>query len=563
MKDEMRELNTAAPESEQDRERVEKDSEDSIDECVNHRDTDAVDVNETKPRKRKGRILICLLCIAGILGIAGISAPYVVYQYACYTMEHEQYETAERYFSRLGDFKDSAELCVKAQKMQLYEQAEAYLDGGDYTAALSAFRKLGDFLDAKEQIQKARHMEKIRIIYESAEENYQAEMYLKAYDEICKIRGEQYDGISELREQILSSIYDQMLDSWKNGNVLLARHELKLLEEIKYPEVDGLREKLVQEMHIELDSSYYDAINSNHITGFNASTTAEEYGSVVKYMYLNHIPSVTLYVNGNRPLDSTVQKRMCDGASLVDDILPELGTIYDLSWRDYYWGATEYSDTITITLRYDESASMRESIQQAEGIKVYCEETVRMLNDELLLTNTMSNQAKAHMIMEWVVNYLEYDDSMETHNAFVAIQNQSGVCESYTALYNYMCNLAGVPSFGMFGQASEDGEISDDDFHIWSIQLDEDGNVYYTDATWADIGFSSQNISRQEFVEYNDRRAEEIAARNTTDNEIMKSDRYWYGYSLDKYFWKETIWDSHMPNADFPQIQAFYQQNAD
>lgn len=526
-------------------------------------ETDAV-VAEEKTSKRKIRILSCVLALfVVVVGIAAVCLfPYTKYYYACHLLEQKNYESAQIQFQELGDFKDSAELCVEAQNMQLYEQAKALMDSGDYTAARYAFQDLGDFLDAKEQQQKARHMEKVEETYGLAEFDCQMELYLMAYDEICKIQDEPYDGISELKEQILSGIYDQMIDSWKNGNVLFARHELKMLEEMKYPEVEGLREKLVQEMHMELDTSYYDALNSSHITGFDASTTAEEYGTVIKYMYLNHVPSVTLYANGKRPLDSTVNKRMIEGAYLVDDILPELATVYGVNWTVYYSGAAAYSDKIKITLRYEESDSMEESIQQSEGIKAYCEETVRMLNDELLLTNTMSNQAKAHMILEWVVNYLEYDDSLENHNAFVAIQSQYGVCESYTALYNYMCNLAGIPSFGMIGPTVEDGKISDDSLHIWSIQLDEEGNVFYTDATWGDIGYLSQNTSRQEFVEYSDQCAEMIALCNATDNEIMESGHYWYSLcSVDKYFWQETVWDSHVPKVDFDQIQAFYQQN--
>lgn len=518
---------------------------------------------EKRPHKSRKKLLLGLLCLVGVLVIAGVSAPYAVYQYACYIMEHEQYEAAERHFSRLGDFKDSAELCVEAQNMQLYEQAKALLDSGDYTAARYAFQDLGDFLDAKEQRQKARHMEKVEETYRFAESDYQMEMYLMAYDEICEIQDEPYAGISELKEQILSGIYDQMMDSWKNGNVLLARYELKMLEEIKYPEVEGLREKLVQEMRMELDTSYYDAINSNHITGFNASTTAEEYGSVIKYMYLNHVPSVTLYANGKRPLHSAASKRILEGSDLVDDILPELGTIYGVRWIGYYTDAVNYDDEITITLTHGESASLEETVQQAEGIKTYCEETVRMLNDELLLTNTMSNRAKAHMIMEWVVNYLDYDHSLETHNAFAAIQSQYGVCESYTALYNYMCNLAGVPSFGMIGPTVEDGKISDDSTHIWSMQLDEEDNVFYTDSTWADGSFSGKIIPKQEFIEYNDRLAEAIALFNTTDDEMLESEDCWgLTCSEIEYFWQETVWDSHVPDADFDQIQAFYQQNA-
>ena len=526
-------------------------------------ETDAA-VAKENTSKKKIRILsfVIALFVVVVSIVAVFLSPYAKYYYACHLLEQKNYESAQIQFQELGDFKDSAELCVEAQNMQLYEQAKGLLDSGDYTAARRAFQELGDFLDAKERRQKARHMEMVEEKYKIAESDYQMEMYLMAYDEICEIQDEPYDGISELKEQILSGIYDQMMDSWKNGNVLLARNELKMLEEIRYPEVEGLREKLVQEMHMELDTSYYDALNSNHITGFNASTTAEEYGSVIKYMYLNHVPSVTLYANGKRPLHSTASKRILEGADLVDDIFPELGTIYDVRWIGYYIDVADYNDEIKITLRYPESASLEESIQQVEGIKAYCEETVRMLNEELLLTNTMSNQAKAHMIMEWVVNYLEYDHSLENHNAFVAIQSQYGVCESYTALYNYMCNLSGVPSFGMVGPTVEDGKISDDSLHIWSVQLDEEGNVFYTDATWADGSFSGQIIPKQEFIEYNDRLGEGIALFNTTDDEMLESEDCW-GFTCSdiKYFWKETIWDSHVPNADFDQIQAFYQQN--
>lgn len=518
---------------------------------------------EEPPKRKKKKIILATALVVAVVALSILGLTFGRYYFACYVMERENYTLAAEQFEALGNFMDAPVRLAEVRNMQMYLQAEELMDSEDYEAAYCIYMDLGNFLDAQDRRWEALHMKSVFETYQWVQVEYEAGEYFRAYEAIEEIKHEDHEKISRLWEDILTGLYGQMNEFLEEDEMAFACFYLSLLEEENYPPVDGLREKLVEEKHMELDTSYYDKINMNHITGINSATTAGEYASVIKYMYLNHLSRYTLWPNGSQPYYTKVWDRMSTGIELIDSLLPEYASVYDpVGWTE--WDG--YGNTIRswVDISPGNAESMEEAIQHIQGIEAYCEETVRRLNEELLLTDSMSNQAKASVILDWVCNYLNYDDSKEIHDTYVAIENKIGVCECYVSIYNRMCNLAGVPTYGQIGLAGEGDLQSEGGQHIWSIQLDEEGNVFYTDPTWADQAWVGKGITISQFVELQKSKVTHVCTYQLSDSYSMSRDAYIRSISpQSQYFWQESIWDSHEPYFDYEQIQAVYQQNAD
>ena len=501
------------------------------------------------PRKRKKRVV--LLCLLALLLAAAVSAPFAAYEYARQALAQERYDTAVAWFERLGDFRDSAALCSEAKSGLLYTQANALMDSCNYAAAAEIYQTLEAYRDSDELLLQAKHMLRVVKKYEAVEANFLDGGYLFALRDLRKIEDEPYPPISELKGKLLDAIYERMMEQWYGGSVLSARRQLKLLEEEGYPAVEGLRDRLREELRMEPDTSYYDAVSPQHITVFNAATTEREYAAVFEYMAINNIGSLTLRVNGRSASSSAIDRRLCRGYDLLAQRLPELAYVYNVSWW-MTWDASQTVQRIDLTLTPAEAGSLKEAAEHVSYIRSYCEEVLRALNEELLLTNTMSHREKAYVILNWVDHYLDYDDDKAIHDAFTAIREERGVCTCYTALYNCLCRLAGVPTLGQVGDAGES--------HIWSVQLDEDGKMFYTDATWADSSWSaSHGTSVDDLADYVDELLDYLppylqgVSRAEAENDPLC-------FLPDYYFWQETLWDSHTATVEAPDFSFFTQQ---
>lgn len=504
------------------------------------------DVHTQKRITRRKILLGAIpLVIAAIVVGLGLS-PIGKYQYAIYMMDKGNYEEAGQKFAELGEYKDAAALYIKAQKMQLYQQAETFMNIGDYDAAYLIYNDLGNFMDALGLKEDAKRLSEIKATYDLAEMLYNDKYCADAYEEINKIKGENFPGTQELIEKIKDGAYEQLLEFIEDDEMGLARYYLELLESERYAPVEGIWEEIKEEKYMELDTSYFDNL-ANTIRSIKSPVTAADYAEIIKYMYMGNISRYTLQFNNVVQHHSKAGKTFMDGIQLIDMLLPDYASVYN---QTIQFNGNEYGNITSgrIDIEPTNAESMEEANQHIQGIKEYCEETVRMMNDELLITNTMSNQEKARVIMNWVCSYLDYDYSLKIYDAYVAIQNELGVCESYVAIYNYMCNLAGVPTYGQIGNIKDK-----DSGHVWSIQLDEDGNIFYTDPTWADTNsIVGQGITMEKFIE-----KEEQAAKEKNS---------FYGYSTvaepsETYFWQSEIWESHIPIMDAEGIQELYRQH--
>ena len=101
----------------------------------------------------------------------------------------------------------------------------------------------------------------------------------------------------------------------------------------------------------------------------------------------------------------------------------------------------------------------------------------------------------------------------------------------------------------------------EDYFNSYVTELDEDGNVFYTDATWADTD-KARNTNEQEFIKFNDEAGYQSAIFGQA---FEGEDLYFWAHSnvAIQYFWRDSIWTSHLPDVSFSEIQSFYQKALD
>ncbi|MBR6873973.1 MAG: hypothetical protein IKN17_10775 [Ruminococcus sp.] len=96
-----------------------------------------------------------------------------------------------------------------------------------------------------------------------------------------------------------------------------------------------------------------------------------------------------------------------------------------------------------------------------------------------------------------IVNEAEYarsedgtvDDSLIAHSILGIIDRQSGVCESYSRLFQLLLNLKGVENVFVSGT----GNGGD---HAWNMVKLDDGNYYCYDVTWDDTARTRDFIAR-------------------------------------------------------------------
>ncbi|NLV86766.1 MAG: hypothetical protein GX025_06075 [Clostridiales bacterium] len=107
-----------------------------------------------------------------------------------------------------------------------------------------------------------------------------------------------------------------------------------------------------------------------------------------------------------------------------------------------------------------------------------CADIVASLYKSGELHPSMSIKEKAYALYVYTALLLEYDTSYTNYTGYDAAVSNIAVCQGYTAMYNYLCNLAGVPMRGMIGDVGVER-------HAWSRIYD--GGVWYNvDTTWAD-----------------------------------------------------------------------------
>jgi|GEM_PF-1834959 len=134
----------------------------------------------------------------------------------------------------------------------------------------------------------------------------------------------------------------------------------------------------------------------------------------------------------------------------------------------------------TITLRLSNSLGLSESAITSEiaAFNETCAAVVMNLYSEGSLKSSMSVKEKAYVLYKYLARHTQYDTSYKFYNGYDAAVRGTAVCQGYTAMYNYLCNLAGVPMEAMTGKVGSNG-------HAWS-RIYSDGTWHNIDTTWSD-----------------------------------------------------------------------------
>ncbi len=134
--------------------------------------------------------------------------------------------------------------------------------------------------------------------------------------------------------------------------------------------------------------------------------------------------------------------------------------------------------TFKLTLSNSEALSKSEVLSEISSFNTTCSQIVTSLYNDGSLKNSMSAKEKAHVLYVYMACHTKYDTSYKFYNGYDAAVRGTAVCQGYTAMYNYLCNLAGVRMEGMTGKIGDVG-------HAWS-RICVDGVWYNIDTTWSD-----------------------------------------------------------------------------
>lgn len=493
-----------------------------------------------KKRPRARTVAVAVVCLAFLVGVGTAASFFVRYYLADRTAECGDYAAAYEAFTALNGFRDSPERAAEQYNLMRYAQAEALYQREEFPDAYDLFCELGDFRDAAERAETAQLMIRAAEEYDEAMGYYAEEDFdslVRSYTCFEEMEVKDFRDSAQRMASLLTRLDALAVDYAAQGYCYRAPKVLEFLAQKGYPRTEELHAEILSREHIEPNDGYYD-MDTSHIGSFNASTTPEEFFTLWRYMYLTGTTRLYLPVNRSGAAGSAyadrVIDRVTDGYHLSQIIFPEYTSIYD--WYATVWwndGGMEYMDMYT---KWDVDYTADELAAHAETLDSFCRESIRILNEDLMLGASMSNEQKARVIYDWVCFYLSFDvGENENHDAGVAVETRLGVCESYVGIYARMCNLAGVPTYGQYGVTNQ--RANDDDTHIWTVQEDEAGNLFYTDPTWADWTDTLTKRYEEE--------ASDLYEAFRTDYE----ERIW---SLNGCFWQSELFESHTPRFDFP-----------
>lgn len=138
---------------------------------------------------------------------------------------------------------------------------------------------------------------------------------------------------------------------------------------------------------------------------------------------------------------------------------------------------------------FSSEAQVNEAISNVENIK---NSTIKSLNGK-------SDYEKALYVHDALVNSLEYDSSVNSHNIYGALVEKSAVCEGYAKAFKYILDELNIDCILVNGTATNSSGKTES--HMWNyIKLD--GNWYGVDVTWDDpivVGGFSKNIIRHDY----------------------------------------------------------------
>lgn len=172
--------------------------------------------------------------------------------------------------------------------------------------------------------------------------------------------------------------------------------------------------------------------------------------------------------------------------------------------------------TFKLTLSNGFGLSQSEVAQEIAKFNSTCGQIVTKLYAEGSLKKSMTVKEKAQVLYKYMACNTKYDVSYSYYDGYDAAVLGTAVCQGYTAMYNYLCNLAGVKMLGMTGKT--DGAA-----HAWS-RINDDGVWYNVDATWGDPYPDTPNYCDEAWFWLTD-----DAIKNSSPTRTFDSDTLVYG----------------------------------
>lgn len=133
---------------------------------------------------------------------------------------------------------------------------------------------------------------------------------------------------------------------------------------------------------------------------------------------------------------------------------------------------------LTLSLKNADGIPNIDIVHQISEFESACASIVTSLYESGELNTEMTSKEKAHVLYAYTALNTEYDTSCTKYTGYDAVVGHKAVCQGYVGMYNYLCNLAGVPMRGMTGIAGGKN-------HAWS-RISDGGVLYNIDITWAD-----------------------------------------------------------------------------
>ena len=86
---------------------------------------------------------------------------------------------------------------------------------------------------------------------------------------------------------------------------------------------------------------------------------------------------------------------------------------------------------------------------------------------------------KEKYVYDWIVTHISYGSSSNDQTAYGALMDRQAVCAGFSALFHYLMNRLGVPTYIATGYSSSEGDAGE---HAWNIIL-LNGRYYNVDPT--------------------------------------------------------------------------------
>lgn len=517
---------------------------------------------ERQAAKRRKRIITAVIALAvvlvGSIGAVGVGHVSRVVEHnkiceakyisALELLEQGEREEARALLEEIRGYQDSGDVLSEIVCSDLYECGMQSMAQEDYESARCSFQSAGDFRDAREKAEECRVLGILESAYSEGVKLYKKDKWGEAYLKLLTIRDADYKDANEIMDSIAA-------DAGEYARIYAERHEmgkavafLRVIETIDPEQGSALRGELIGENAFVPDNSFY-IFDTTHITRFTENTPTEEFASVMIYMLL--FGKLECALMSNKPVASDIlTEKAFHGSELAQELLPGYGSIYNPS-------VLVGENYVNYYLNHEQKYSEHQRTVHLKTFKSFCEESVRKLTEMGLLTDGMSRRQKAEVIINWVGYYLTYDKALTIHDVGVAIEEKRGVCEAFAALYNRMCNLAGIPTYGQVGSVPSGGTMGR---HIWSFHLDESGKIFYADATWADlwdIDFGAEG-KEEPTVE---RFAEEYLAlcmKKAIAEQSGYGTAHLQNSTLEAYRCSNKLWSTHKADRDAEDIIAYH-----